>query len=73
MSNWLSQDLLSTIVLSLTGVFILWCVIIGSRRWAEAQRLNNKSMALSAEAVADRKKILSVLEEIKSLLEGRKA
>ena len=59
--------------------FLVFCVVVGRRRWAQVQKnsadmleKNNLAIRLSEEAVADRKKILAVLEDIHSLLKDRK-
>lgn len=49
--------------------FILFCLIAGTRRWRQAISANQAGLDLAREAVADRKKILAVLEDIRSLLQ----
>lgn len=59
--------------------FLVFCVVVGRRRWIQVQNnsadmlaKNALAIRLSEEAVADRKKILAVLEDIHSLLKDRK-
>jgi hypothetical protein len=70
---WQITDFKMFLYMGAVLAFLIWCVVVGSRRWDEVKRLNKKSLDMSTEAIADRKKILSVLEEIKKLLEDRKA
>ena len=52
--------------------FLVFCVVIGRRRWATVETTNSHSLRMATEAVSDRKRILVVLEEIKTLLQDRK-
>jgi hypothetical protein len=52
--------------------FLLFCVVVGTRRWKEIKASNERGYRLAEEAVSDRKKILAVLEEIHANLKNRK-
>jgi hypothetical protein len=45
-------------------------MIVG-RRWRQAHALNERNLSLAQEAIADRKKILAALEDIRTMLKDR--
>jgi cytochrome c biogenesis protein ResB len=74
-----SGGLLFAVYMIAILAFLVFCVVVGRRRWAQVQAnsadmlaKNTLAIRLSEEAVADRKKILAVLEDIHSLLKDRK-
>ena len=80
MSGWGSDDLFFAAYMAAIVAFLLFCVVVGTRRWSYMRKANEDmlqknatALRLSEEAVADRKKILAVLEEIRSLLKDQKA
>jgi hypothetical protein len=63
----------SGLIIAAVATILVFCVVVGSRRWRQVQANNERVMRISEEAVADRKRILAVLEEIRTLLrDGRR-
>jgi hypothetical protein len=68
------DDLVFTgLIVALVAAVLVFCVVVGSRRWKQVRQDNARIMRISEEAVADRKRILAVLEEIRTLLKDGKA
>jgi hypothetical protein len=61
------------LIVAVVAAILVFCVAVGSRRWKQVQANNERVMRISEEAIADRKRILAVLEEIRTLLrDGRR-
>jgi hypothetical protein len=61
------------LIVAAVAAILVFCVVVGSRRWKQVRADNARIMRISEEAVADRKRILAVLEEIRTLLrDGRR-
>ncbi|MCA0424318.1 MAG: hypothetical protein LCH61_13530 [Proteobacteria bacterium] len=77
--GWNTDDLLVMAVFLAICAFLVFCVVVGRRRWAYIRqnnealnRQNARALALSEQATVDRQKLLVTLEEIKTLLQDRK-
>jgi hypothetical protein len=72
-AGWHTEDLALAAIFVAVAALLVVLFVVSRRRWALVRQNNERGLRLAEEAVADRKRILGVLEEIKTILKDKRS